>query len=114
MEVIKKRGDKIENMESFGSPLYRIFSMLGSRLLSQNSDLYAGISLKNPYSIEALKDFRGILDEFIRLLENDNFLGYKEKIDDLESVFRDVHEYAERSKSLLEQAKIKGEAFSKG
>ncbi|BBM88619.1 prephenate dehydrogenase [Spirochaetota bacterium] len=67
------------------TPLYKIVWMLASRIVSHDSNLYKNIAVANTYSVETLRTFQRVFNQFLNDIETTNGSQFEERFRSLKA-----------------------------
>lgn len=85
--LIMEMGISTKESLTFISPFYRVMFSLMGRLLSQDADLYAGISMKNPATVPMLTKRIKIEQRLLRIIQKKDVAGFRRLFGKVKSYF---------------------------
>jgi len=93
---LRNSGIDYEKLKSTNTVFSDIFFSLIDRILSGSSHVYWEIQSKNSYAKEVRKNLSSILEEFVALIESDNFYNFDNRMGSLKDYFIENKVYSKK------------------
>lgn len=79
--------EDMEGLLALRTPSFTLFTQGLQNIIRNDPKLYRDIAFENPYFLEALKKFQGVMSKYTRIVEEKNELDFDTLFNDLKSQF---------------------------